>query len=121
MGHEIVRAGLQVVQVISTKDENYARYCASSDFIRAHIFPGGHLPCRAEMDAVATANGLSRADCIDIGRGQRPQPSISGFVLRPWISRHCSSTSIVSYFKTVFKLLSWEPSRPTFRAVGLRG
>jgi cyclopropane fatty-acyl-phospholipid synthase-like methyltransferase len=68
VGRLLKPGGRAVVQVISTKDENYARYCASSDFIRAHIFPGGHLPCRAEMDAVATANGLSRADCIDIGR-----------------------------------------------------
>lgn len=31
-------------QVIAQPDERYESYCRSSDFIREHIFPGGHLP-----------------------------------------------------------------------------
>ena len=35
------------VQVIAMPDSRYKAYCTSSDFIREHIFPGGHLPASA--------------------------------------------------------------------------
>jgi cyclopropane fatty-acyl-phospholipid synthase-like methyltransferase len=56
-------------QVITRQDEGYAEYCKTSDFIRAHIFPGGHLPCMAAMvDAAARApTQLVVSDCLDIG------------------------------------------------------
>ena len=38
------------LQVISMPDERYEEYVASSDFIREHIFPGGHLPCRKSIE-----------------------------------------------------------------------
>ncbi|CAJ0963675.1 unnamed protein product, partial [Mesorhabditis belari] len=36
--------GKAVLQAIICPDSYYDRYCKSSDFIRKHIFPGGHLP-----------------------------------------------------------------------------
>lgn len=46
-------------QAISGPDERYAEYCASSDFIRCHVFPGGHLPCMGAMVDAARGTGLS--------------------------------------------------------------
>jgi len=64
----LLRAGGRaVVQVIAMRNDAYARYCAGNDFIREHIFPGGHLPSLAAMDAVAAPVGLYRAATIDIG------------------------------------------------------
>ena len=37
-------SGRGATQVIAQPDERYESYCRSSDFIREHIFPGGHLP-----------------------------------------------------------------------------
>ncbi|GFH08373.1 amino_oxidase domain-containing protein, partial [Haematococcus lacustris] len=39
--------GVCVLQAICCPDERYTAYCRCSDFIREHIFPGGHLPCIA--------------------------------------------------------------------------
>lgn len=36
--------GRFLLQAITIPDERYRDYCRSSDFIRKHIFPGGHLP-----------------------------------------------------------------------------
>ncbi len=46
-------------QVIAEPDERYEAYCKSSDFIREHIFPGGHLPCMGVMVDSARGTGLS--------------------------------------------------------------
>ena len=32
------------LQAITIPDDRYDAYCNRSDFIRTHIFPGGHLP-----------------------------------------------------------------------------
>lgn len=48
-------------QVIAEPDERYEAYCASSDFIREHIFPGGHLPCMGVMVDSARGTGMSGA------------------------------------------------------------
>lgn len=48
-------------------DERYAEYCASSDFIREHIFPGGHLPSMAAMAACAERACLTATRLRDIG------------------------------------------------------
>lgn len=45
-------------QVIAEPDERYEAYCNSSDFIREHIFPGGHLPCMGAMVEAARGTGL---------------------------------------------------------------
>jgi len=43
------------IQVITLPDERYEAYCNShSDFIRTHIFPGGHLPSMGAMTAMAS-------------------------------------------------------------------
>lgn len=38
-----------VLQVIAQPDERYESYCRGCDFIREHIFPGGHLPSMGAM------------------------------------------------------------------------
>lgn len=37
------------MQVIAQPDERYESYCRGCDFIREHIFPGGHLPSMGAM------------------------------------------------------------------------
>ncbi|BDA46075.1 probable cyclopropane-fatty-acyl-phospholipid synthase at C-terminar half [Coccomyxa sp. Obi] len=59
--------GQAVIQAISEPDERYAAYCASSDFIREHIFPGGHLPSMGAMVDAARGTGLFVQECTDIG------------------------------------------------------
>ena len=44
------------LQAISEPDERYEAYCRSSDFIREHVFPGGHLPCMSECPACFPAS-----------------------------------------------------------------
>ena len=46
------------LQVIAEPDERYEAYCASSDFIREHIFPGGHLPSMGAMVQAARGTAL---------------------------------------------------------------
>ena len=46
--------GKAAIQVITMPDERYESYCKSeSDFLRAYIFPGGHLPSVGAMTAAA--------------------------------------------------------------------
>eukprot|EP00798_Chlamydomonas_sp_ICE-L_P032282 gene32282-16848_t len=44
IGRVLKPGGKAVIQAISVPDERYEAYCNCSDFIREHIFPGGHLP-----------------------------------------------------------------------------
>jgi len=59
------------VQVITIPDERYEGYCNSSDFIREHIFPGGHLPSLGAMQEAAQSAlggaGTTLASCDNIG------------------------------------------------------
>jgi cyclopropane-fatty-acyl-phospholipid synthase len=48
--------GRAVVQVITIPDRKYEDYRTSADWIRKHIFPGGHLP---SLGAIAKAMGVS--------------------------------------------------------------
>lgn len=59
--------GKAVLQAISEPDDRYEAYCASSDFIREHIFPGGHLPCMGVMLSAGRAVGLLVTGVQDIG------------------------------------------------------
>ena len=60
--------GVAAIQVITMPDERYESYCKSeSDFIRAYIFPGGHLPSVGAMTQAATPAGLSLDSFHDIG------------------------------------------------------
>ena len=42
--------GKALIQVITIPHERYGYYTRSSDWIRKHIFPGGHLPSREVME-----------------------------------------------------------------------
>ena len=46
--------GRAVIQVITIADDNYEAYRRSSDWIRKHIFPGGHLPSVAVMRQIVS-------------------------------------------------------------------
>ena len=60
--------GVASIQVITMPDARYASYCASeSDFIRAYIFPGGHLPSVGAMKGAAEPSGLALQSFDDIG------------------------------------------------------
>lgn len=59
--------GRAVIQVIAEPDERYEAYCASSDFIREYIFPGGHLPSVGACVESARGTGMSVHGCDDIG------------------------------------------------------
>ena len=59
---------LAVIQVITIPDERYNRYRKNPDWIRKHIFPGGHLPSLSALkEAVARTSGLSLLELTDIG------------------------------------------------------
>jgi len=69
IGRLLRPGGRAVLQAISVPDARYAAYTASSDFIREHIFPGGHL---VAMGALADAAngvgaGLSVVAVRDVG------------------------------------------------------
>ena len=56
-----------LVQAISVPDARYESYRSASDFIREHIFPGGHLPSLHAMTTAAKAGGLTLSSVTDIG------------------------------------------------------
>ena len=54
--------------MITLPDERYEAYCNQhSDFIRKHIFPGGHLPCLGVMTQLSSHAGLEMHGAVDIG------------------------------------------------------
>lgn len=60
--------GRAVIQVITMPDRKYDAYRRGSDWIRKHIFPGGHLPSLGAMVVAMSARtrlGVTRLD--DIG------------------------------------------------------
>lgn len=50
--------GRACVQTIVIRDELFERYARGSDFIQKHVFPGGMLPCPAQVHALARQAGL---------------------------------------------------------------
>ena len=56
--HRVLKPGGRAsIQVITMPDGRYESYCNSeSDFIRAYIFPGGHLPSIGAMTSAARAD-----------------------------------------------------------------
>ncbi|GFH05862.1 amino_oxidase domain-containing protein [Haematococcus lacustris] len=72
--------GVCVLQAICCPDERYTAYCRCSDFIREHIFPGGHLPCISACVEAAQGTGLSLHSSTDIG----PDYAVT---LREWRAR----------------------------------
>lgn len=67
VGAALKPGGRAVIQVIAEPDERYEAYCASSDFIREHIFPGGHLPSVGACVEASRGTGLSVHGLQDIG------------------------------------------------------
>jgi cyclopropane-fatty-acyl-phospholipid synthase len=60
--------GAALIQVITIPDHRYHRYRRSSDWIRKHIFPGGHLPSLEAMkEAMDRESGLELTEIEDIG------------------------------------------------------
>ncbi len=45
----LVPHGEAVIQAITIQDQYYDQMRRGTDFIREHVFPGGHLPCVREM------------------------------------------------------------------------
>lgn len=68
----LLPGGIAVIQVITIPDKRYADYCRSSDFIRKHIFPGGHLPCFSALKTAAEASGLIIENVDNIGLSYAP-------------------------------------------------
>lgn len=67
IGRMLKPGGKACIQAITCPDERYDNYTRSSDFIREHIFPGGHLPSIGAMVEAARGTGLTLADTVDIG------------------------------------------------------
>ncbi len=61
---------------------SYEAYCGCSDFIREHVFPGGHLPSVGACLEAAQGTGLTLRTTTDIG----PDYAIT---LRTW-RRKCA-------------------------------
>jgi cyclopropane-fatty-acyl-phospholipid synthase len=55
----LAAGGRAVLQVISIADDRYADYKRDTDFIQAHIFPGGFLPSKATFAKAAEKAGLA--------------------------------------------------------------
>lgn len=77
LGRVLKPGGKAALQAISQPDGAYDAYRKSSDFIREHIFPGGHLVSAGAMVAAAAGTGLAMTACVDVG----PQYAIT---LRAW-------------------------------------
>ncbi|GFR51020.1 hypothetical protein Agub_g13347 [Astrephomene gubernaculifera] len=67
IGTMLKPGGRAVLQAICSADERYEAYCHTSDFIREHIFPGGHLPSLGAIADCCRGTGLSLRDTHDIG------------------------------------------------------
>ena len=57
--------GRAVIQAITLPDWHYAVYRRGSDFLRHHIFPGGHLPSIAVLRKVVDTLPELRLDILD--------------------------------------------------------
>ncbi|MEY4415639.1 MAG: hypothetical protein RIQ53_2932 [Pseudomonadota bacterium] len=60
--------GRACVQSIVIQDQLFERYAAGTDFIQQYVFPGGMLPCPAEVRAQAARAGLTVVDELCFGR-----------------------------------------------------
>ncbi|GAX82389.1 hypothetical protein CEUSTIGMA_g9817.t1 [Chlamydomonas eustigma] len=67
IGNMLKPGGKAVIQAISVPDERYEAYSRCSDFIREHIFPGGHLPSVGAMVEASRGTGLDLKGVTDIG------------------------------------------------------
>ncbi|MFZ4762879.1 MAG: class I SAM-dependent methyltransferase [Alphaproteobacteria bacterium] len=60
--------GMAVIQVITIREQDYAQYRREPDFIQQHIFPGGMLPTRRHIAAIAAEQGLQIIDSYGFGK-----------------------------------------------------
>jgi cyclopropane-fatty-acyl-phospholipid synthase len=63
----LVPGGRAVFQAISIPDERYETYRRESDWIRKHVFPGGHLPSLGVLRGAVAAAGFAVEGVEDIG------------------------------------------------------
>ncbi|MBO9710176.1 MAG: class I SAM-dependent methyltransferase [Caulobacter sp.] len=59
------RAGLQIITI---RDELFARYRGHTDFIQRYVFPGGMLPSEARLRQETTAAGLAWTEVRRFGQ-----------------------------------------------------
>ena len=65
----LVPHGEALIQAITIQDQYYEQMRRGTDFIREHVFPGGHLPCVREMLRVtAERTQLRLFDLEDFGQ-----------------------------------------------------
>lgn len=57
--------GLAVLQVITIPDQRYDDYRRGADFIRRHIFPGGHLPSLTALCQAMTVQSTLLVEAVD--------------------------------------------------------
>jgi cyclopropane-fatty-acyl-phospholipid synthase len=58
--------GIVVIQAITYPHSEYKHYLKRSDFIRKHIFPGGHLPSLEIIKSLVSSHNLSVTSLEDI-------------------------------------------------------
>lgn len=61
--------GRFALQAITIPNERYEQYTKTSDFIRKHIFPGGHLPSSEILESICSRDTeLEKLDDFEFGR-----------------------------------------------------
>lgn len=86
--------GQALIQAITIRDHNYDLMRASQDFIREYIFPGGQLPCVAELLNVARHHtDLNLFDLDDFGQDYATTLAL----WRDAFHRHASEVAALGY------------------------
>ncbi|HET8710173.1 MAG TPA: cyclopropane-fatty-acyl-phospholipid synthase family protein [Spongiibacteraceae bacterium] len=67
ISNTLKRGGKAVIQGIVIRDELFAEYRKSTDFIQQYIFPGGMLPTRTIVRNLAAQQGLVVSDEFNFG------------------------------------------------------
>ena len=67
VAERLKRGGRAVIQTITIRDDLFASYRSSSDFIRHYVFPGGMLPSLARFTEEAERAGLKVASTFSFG------------------------------------------------------
>lgn len=67
LSRQLKPGGKACVQSITIRDDLFARYVKSTDFIQQYIFPGGMLPSPSEFRKAAQRAGLRVVNELDFG------------------------------------------------------
>ena len=67
VAERLKRGGRAVIQTITIRNDLFASYRSSSDFIRHYVFPGGMLPSLARFTDEAEKAGLKVASTFSFG------------------------------------------------------